>query len=54
MLLRRGHRVDDSIVRGTTMVQLVRMLRQAGAKEIHIRINCQEDVWPCLYGVDTG
>lgn len=46
--------VDDSIVRGTTMVQLVRMLRQAGAKEIHIRINCPEDVWPCFYGVDTG
>ena len=36
------------------MVQLVRMLRQAGAKEIHIRINCPEDVWPCFYGVDTG
>ena len=46
--------VDDSIVRGTTMVQLVRMLRQAGAKEIHIRINCPEDAWPCFYGVDTG
>ncbi len=46
--------VDDSIVRGTTMVQLVRMLRQAGAKKIHIRINCPEDVWPCFYGVDTG
>lgn len=46
--------VDDSIVRGTTMVQLVRMLRQAGAKEVHIRINCPEDVWPCFYGVDTG
>lgn len=46
--------VDDSIVRGTTMVQLVRMLRQAGAKEIHIRINCPEDIWPCFYGVDTG
>lgn len=46
--------IDDSIVRGTTMVQLVRMLRQAGAKEIHIRINCPEDIWPCFYGVDTG
>ena len=46
--------VDDSIVRGTTMVQLVRMLRQAGAKEIHVRINCPEDIWPCFYGVDTG
>ncbi len=46
--------VDDSIVRGSSLVQLVRMLRQAGAKEIHIRINCPEDVWPCFYGVDTG
>ncbi len=46
--------IDDSIVRGTTMVQLVRMLRQAGAKEIHIRINSPEDIWPCFYGVDTG
>ena len=46
--------VDDSIVRGTTMVQLVRMLRQAGAKEVHVRINCPEDIWPCFYGVDTG
>ena len=45
--------VDDSIVRGTTMVQLVRMLRQAGAKEVHVRINCPEDIWP-FYGVDTG
>lgn len=46
--------VDDSIVRGTTMVQLVRMLRQSGAKEIHVRINSPEDIWPCFYGVDTG
>ena len=45
--------IDDSIVRGTTMVQLVRMLRQAGAKEIHIRINSPEVVWPCFYGIDT-
>ena len=45
--------IDDSIVRGTTMVQLVRMLRQAGAKEIHVRINSPEVVWPCFYGIDT-
>ena len=45
--------IDDSIVRGTTMVQLVKMLRQAGAKEIHIRINSPEVVWPCFYGIDT-
>ena len=45
--------VDDSIVRGTTMVQLVKMLRNAGAKEIHIRINSPEVIWPCFYGIDT-
>ncbi|QWT17627.1 amidophosphoribosyltransferase [Collinsella sp. zg1085] len=45
--------IDDSIVRGTTMVQLVRMLRQAGAREIHVRINSPEVVWPCFYGIDT-
>ena len=45
--------IDDSIVRGTTMVQLVRMLRQAGAKEIHVRINSPEVAWPCFYGIDT-
>ena len=46
--------IDDSIVRGTTMVQLVRMLRAAGAKEIHVRINSPEVAWPCFYGIDTG
>ena len=45
--------IDDSIVRGTTMVQLVRMLRDAGAREIHVRINSPEVVWPCFYGIDT-
>ena len=45
--------IDDSIVRGTTMVQLVRMLRQAGAAEVHVRINSPEVVWPCFYGIDT-
>lgn len=45
--------IDDSIVRGTTMVQLVKMLRNAGAKEIHIRINSSEVIWPCFYGIDT-
>ena len=45
--------IDDSIVRGTTMMQLVRMLRQAGAAEVHVRINSPEVVWPCFYGIDT-
>ena len=45
--------IDDSIVRGTTMVQLVKMLRGAGAKEIHVRINSPEVTWPCFYGIDT-
>ena len=45
--------IDDSIVRGTTMVQLVKMLRDAGAAEVHVRINSPEVVWPCFYGIDT-
>lgn len=45
--------IDDSIVRGTTMVQLVRMLRQAGAREVHVRVNSPEVKWPCFYGIDT-
>lgn len=45
--------IDDSIVRGTTMVQLVSMLRQAGAREVHVRVNSPEVVWPCFYGIDT-
>src|SRR5216110_2933883 len=45
--------IDDSIVRGTTAKKIVRMVREAGAKEIHVRISCPPTVSPCYYGVDT-
>ncbi len=45
--------IDDSIVRGTTSRKLVRMVREAGAKEVHMRISCPPTVSPCYYGVDT-
>ena len=45
--------IDDSIVRGTTSKKLVRMIRHAGAREIHMRISCPPTVSPCFYGVDT-
>jgi amidophosphoribosyltransferase len=45
--------VDDSLVRGTTSRKLVRMVRQAGATEVHLRISCPPTVSPCYYGVDT-
>ena len=45
--------IDDSIVRGTTSKKIVRMIRQAGAKEVHMRISCPPTVASCYYGVDT-
>src|ERR1700735_4785386 len=45
--------IDDSIVRGTTSRKIVRMIRNAGAKEVHMRVSCAPTVSPCCYGVDT-
>jgi amidophosphoribosyltransferase len=45
--------VDDSIIRGTTSRKIVRIVREAGAKEIHMRISCPPTLSPCYYGIDT-
>lgn len=52
----RGKRVvvvDDSIVRGTTARKIIKMIRAAGAKEIHFRISSPPTLFPCFYGIDT-
>ena len=45
--------IDDSIVRGTTSDRIVRMLRAAGAREVHMRVSSPEFLWPCYFGTDV-
>jgi len=45
--------VDDSIVRGTTSMKIVKLLKEAGAREVHMRISSPPTIWPCFYGINT-
>ncbi|NQT30692.1 MAG: amidophosphoribosyltransferase [Candidatus Saganbacteria bacterium] len=46
--------IDDSIIRGTTSRQIVRLIREAGAREVHMRISSPPNLNPCFYGIDTA
>ena len=50
---RRIALIDDSIVRGTTSKKIVQLCRDAGAREVHVRISCPPTIGPCYYGIDT-
>ena len=45
--------IDDSIVRGTTSDRIVSMLKEAGAKEVHMRVSSPPFLWPCYFGTDV-